>query len=185
MKDTVLLEQGAAVPHVVTDRKLAPILGISVDFLQDRITAQRIPFVRLGDRCLYDVAEALAAVKAMTVEELGHGAGAGVRSDRRRTDDAPTGANGRGARGAKQSRPARLCHRYGAARNAWACADYSTAEATDEKEAARVRAIAALAGCGLYRLAGGGWLLTRWSLCRELPDLAAVGAVLRAMGVRA
>ena len=41
------------------------------------------------------------------------------------------------------------------------------------------------AGCGLYRLAGGGWLLTRWSLCRELPDLAAVGAVLRAMGVRA
>ncbi|MBK7061035.1 MAG: hypothetical protein IPI03_02580 [Rubrivivax sp.] len=68
MKDTVLLEQGAAVPRYVTDRKLAPILGISVDFLQkDRITAQRIPFVRLGDRCLYDVAEALAAVKAMTV----------------------------------------------------------------------------------------------------------------------
>lgn len=42
--------------------------GVSVGFLQkDRITAKRIPFVRLGDRCLYDIDEALAAVKALTV----------------------------------------------------------------------------------------------------------------------
>jgi hypothetical protein len=100
-------------------------------------------------------------------------------------DDAPTGANGRGAKG--QSKADRHDCATGTAplECLGTCADYSTAEATDEKEAARVRAIAALAGCGLYRLAGGGWLLTRWSLCRELPDLAAVGAVLRAMGVRA
>ncbi len=52
----------------VTDRELAPILRVSVGFLQkDRITAQRIPFVRLGDRCLYDLQEALAAVKALSV----------------------------------------------------------------------------------------------------------------------
>lgn len=52
----------------ITDRELAPLIGVSVGFLQkDRREAQRIPFVRLGDRCLYDVAEALAAVKALTV----------------------------------------------------------------------------------------------------------------------
>lgn len=52
----------------ITDRELAPMLGVSVAFLQkDRREAKRIPFVRLGDRCLYDAAEALAAVKALTV----------------------------------------------------------------------------------------------------------------------
>lgn len=58
-------------PRYVTDRELAPLLRVSVGFLQkDRITAQRIPFVRLGDRCLYDLAEALAAVKLLTVGGL-------------------------------------------------------------------------------------------------------------------
>jgi hypothetical protein len=52
----------------ITDRELAPMLGVSVGFLQrDRREAQRIPFVRLGDRCLYDPAEALAAVRGLTV----------------------------------------------------------------------------------------------------------------------
>lgn len=52
----------------ITDRHLAPMLGVSVAFLQkDRREAQRIPFVRLGDRCLYDPAEAIAAVRALTV----------------------------------------------------------------------------------------------------------------------
>jgi hypothetical protein len=55
-------------PLFVTDRKLAPLIGVSVGFLQkDRREAQRIPFIRLGDRCLYDVNEALAAIKALTV----------------------------------------------------------------------------------------------------------------------
>lgn len=55
-------------PRFVTDKELAPPLRVSVGWLQrDRITAQRIPFVRLGDRCLYDVDDAFAAVKAMSV----------------------------------------------------------------------------------------------------------------------
>lgn len=55
-------------PLFVTDRELAPLIGVSVGFLQkDRREAQRIPFIRLGDRCLYDVQESLAAVKALTV----------------------------------------------------------------------------------------------------------------------
>jgi len=69
MQDTTSQGQAqATTPRFVTDKELAPILRVSVGFLQkDRITAQRIPFVRLGDRCLYDVADALAAVKAMAV----------------------------------------------------------------------------------------------------------------------
>jgi hypothetical protein len=58
----------ASTPQLVTDRVLAPVLGVSVGFLQkDRREAQIIPFIRLGDRCLYDMNEALAAVKARTV----------------------------------------------------------------------------------------------------------------------
>ena len=55
-------------PQFVTDVVLAPMIGVSVGFLQkDRREAQRIPFVRLGDRCLYDVGDVLAAVKSLTV----------------------------------------------------------------------------------------------------------------------
>jgi hypothetical protein len=55
-------------PLFITDTELAPMLGVSVSFLQrDRREAKRIPFIRLGDRCLYDPGEALAAVKALTV----------------------------------------------------------------------------------------------------------------------
>lgn len=54
--------------RLMTDKELAPILRVSVGWLQkDRIGPQRIPFVRLGDRCLYDAEDAMAAVKAMTV----------------------------------------------------------------------------------------------------------------------
>lgn len=54
----------------------------------------------------------------------------------------------------------------------------------DDKRQAHLAAVAALAGCELHRLASGGWLLTRWGLARALPDLAAVGALLRQMGAR-
>ncbi len=68
MKDTHEDAQAIKAPRYVTDKELAPLLRVSAGFLQkDRITAQRIPFVRLGDRCLYDVDEALAAVKALTI----------------------------------------------------------------------------------------------------------------------
>lgn len=56
--------------------------------------------------------------------------------------------------------------------------------AVEQLDAARkafltVRAEAARAGCALYELAGGGYLLCRWSLSRELPDLRAVTALVR------
>ena len=58
----------ANIPRLVTDKALAPVLGVSVGFLQkDRREARRIPFIKLGDRCLYDVDAALAAVRALTV----------------------------------------------------------------------------------------------------------------------
>jgi hypothetical protein len=68
MKDKPEDAQAGKAPRYVTDKELAPLLRVSAGFLQkDRITAQRIPFVRLGDRCLYDLDEALAAVKALSV----------------------------------------------------------------------------------------------------------------------
>lgn len=42
--------------------------------------------------------------------------------------------------------------------------------------------LAAFQGCGLYRLANGCWLLTRAGLCRELPDLRSVRALLQQIG---
>ena len=60
--------QRPTLPRLITDKELAPALRVSVGWLQkDRIGAQRIPFIRLGDRCLYDPEEAMVAVKAMTV----------------------------------------------------------------------------------------------------------------------
>jgi len=55
-------------PRLVTDRVIAPMIGLSVSFLQkDRRGQKRIPYIPMGHRCLYDVDEALAAVKALTV----------------------------------------------------------------------------------------------------------------------
>lgn len=47
------------------------------------------------------------------------------------------------------------------------------------KELARLKACAALAGCSLYELADGAYLLCRGALSRELPDLRAVAELLR------
>jgi hypothetical protein len=50
----------------VSDADMARMLGVSPQFLQkDRVTAKRIPFVRLGDRCLYEPEVVLATVRAM------------------------------------------------------------------------------------------------------------------------
>jgi len=54
----------------------------------------------------------------------------------------------------------------------------------ERKERERMTATAALAGWTLHSLSSGGWLLCRWGRARELPDLAAVGALLRQMGAR-
>lgn len=58
----------AAIPRLLTDRELAPLLGVSVGFLQqDRRGPKRIPYIRLGDRCLYDPEAVLAAVRGLTI----------------------------------------------------------------------------------------------------------------------
>ncbi len=59
-------------------------------------------------------------------------------------------------------------------------------QAGDErKEFASAAALAAQAGCTLHELSSGGYLLGRWSMCREVPDLRAVHALLARMtGVR-
>lgn len=57
-----------AAPRLLTDDELAPILRVSPSFLRrDRVTRQSIPFVRIGDRCLYELETVLAHVKASTV----------------------------------------------------------------------------------------------------------------------
>lgn len=48
-----------------------------------------------------------------------------------------------------------------------------------------LEAQAARAGCVLYALPSGGYLLSRWSMVRELPDLRAVSLLLTTMGARA
>ena len=52
----------------VSDVDMARMLGVSPQFLQkDRVGPTRIPFVRLGDRCLYEPEVVLEAVRAMAV----------------------------------------------------------------------------------------------------------------------
>ncbi len=51
-------------PRLVSERVAAPAIGVSVAFLQkDRRTKQTIPFVRIGDRCLYDLEAVFDALR--------------------------------------------------------------------------------------------------------------------------
>lgn len=59
-------------------------------------------------------------------------------------------------------------------------ADYHAAA---EKQRATLTAKAAMREIKLQRLDGGGYLLTRWNLSKELPDLASAEALLARMGV--
>ncbi|MDE2457058.1 MAG: hypothetical protein KGL43_25995 [Burkholderiales bacterium] len=59
----------------------------------------------------------------------------------------------------------------------------NSADFATDKAFATMRAIAAGAGCGLYALAGGGFLLTRWGMAKELPSLGDVRSLLARMGV--
>lgn len=55
---------------------------------------------------------------------------------------------------------------------------------TDDKTFATLQAQAALAGITVFRTAHGDYMVSRWSWSRTLPDLAAVEALLRQMGMR-
>ena len=55
-----------ALPRLLTDAELAPLIRLSVGFLQrDRCSAKRIPFVRIGDRVLYDPVAVADAIRGM------------------------------------------------------------------------------------------------------------------------
>jgi hypothetical protein len=64
-----ITQLGAATsPRLIPDKLMAPLIGVSVAYLQkDRREGQRIPFVRIGDRCLYDPDEVFEALKAYRV----------------------------------------------------------------------------------------------------------------------
>lgn len=52
----------------------------------------------------------------------------------------------------------------------------------DSKAFSTLQARAALRGCTLRHLAGGGYLMSQWTYCREVPDLRTVCSLLRRMG---
>ena len=52
----------------------------------------------------------------------------------------------------------------------------------DSKAFSTLQARAALKGCALRTLAGGGYLMSQWSYSREVPDLRTVCSLLRRMG---
>ena len=58
------------VVELLSDEQLAPKLNVSVGFLRkDRRGKRRVPFIRLGDRCLYDLNRVHAAL--LNLEEGG------------------------------------------------------------------------------------------------------------------
>ena len=68
MQEKATQDPPQAAPLLVVDRVMAPMINVSVHFLRkDRRGPQRIPFIQLGDRCLYDPPEVVAAVKALSV----------------------------------------------------------------------------------------------------------------------
>ena len=62
-----------------------------------------------------------------------------------------------------------------------AVSDHCAPSEADHKAEATLQARAALAGCCLYRLADGAFLLTRWGFTKACPDLRAVSALLDRM----
>lgn len=57
------------------------------------------------------------------------------------------------------------------------------AAANDERKAfATLQALAAMAGCSLRQLDGGGYLICRWRFCKTLPSLDAAAAFLHQIG---
>ncbi len=57
-------------------------------------------------------------------------------------------------------------------------ADIVSDSAGEGKAEASMQARAALAGCGLFRLSEGEFLLTKWGMAKSCPDLRSVGALL-------
>ena len=72
----------------VDEEELAGLIGVSIHFLRkDRRSARRIPFVRLGDRILYDVERVKYAMLELEqggpVVKSARGARVGARDEHR------------------------------------------------------------------------------------------------------
>lgn len=52
------------------------------------------------------------------------------------------------------------------------------------KALATLRALLAMHGHTLHELSSGGFLVTKWGLCRELPDLRSAAQFARQIGAR-
>jgi hypothetical protein len=59
----------------------------------------------------------------------------------------------------------------------------SATAAAERKADATLAAIAAMNGFQARKLDGGAWLISRWNLCKELPDRSAAAEFLRRAGV--
>lgn len=80
MKSEQVQPNADADPPFVDTLVMARKLSVSPSFLQkDRKGARRIPFIQLGDRCLYEPAAVFEAVRAMSV---GGGEPSGLRMRR-------------------------------------------------------------------------------------------------------
>ena len=111
-------------------------------------------------------APALAHHPVVDLAPLGTAAAPPAGLTQPHKDEAPTVASGRGFKG----------------QNKADTQDCAQADA-DRKHFDTLAAQAALAGCTLHELAGGGFLLCRWGMAKELPGLRAVAAMLDRMGV--
>ena len=64
----VAVSTPAAHSRLIRDVELAPMIGVSISYLQrDRREGQRIPFYKIGDRCLYDPAVVFNAIRQYEV----------------------------------------------------------------------------------------------------------------------
>lgn len=57
-------------------------------------------------------------------------------------------------------------------------------EAAPEKRLSTLRAKAALHGIAVHQLADGGFIVCRWGMSKDVPDLDALARFLFTMGVR-
>jgi excisionase family DNA binding protein len=61
-------KQQATPPNAWTTEQAAEFLGVSVEFLRrDRVTKRRIPFCKIGRRCVYDPRVVIAYRERCTV----------------------------------------------------------------------------------------------------------------------
>ena len=95
--------------------------------------------------------------------------------------DLPVGALGTAGDTAPVATKENAGHEPGAEQMKTYALDCAASDA-DGKVFSTLQAHAALRGCSLRAVSGGGYLMSRWNYSREVPCLRAVGDLLRRMG---